>query len=226
LAVPEDGQFFNWPSKFLEFSQTLEIIREQPGVVAKYKLESQGPEFEALLSWLNPDRDCAGDEYVRLHCRLAKIFEARGCLGPEECADETFNRVARQLLEGKEIRTDKPAIYLDGVARLVLREQWGKPAPELIEEVPADKLPEDPNVEVSAKREKERWHVCLEMCLQRLPPESRQLLLEYYSEEKTRKIETRSRMARQLGVATSVLRNRIFKLRNSLRGCVATCLAR
>jgi DNA-directed RNA polymerase specialized sigma24 family protein len=195
-------------------------------VVAKYKLESQGPAFQALLNWLNPDRDCAGDEYVRLHRRLAKIFEARGCLGPEECADETFNRVGRQLLEGKEIRTDNPAIYIDGVARLVLREQWSKPNAQRIDEIPPDQMPEDPNVEVSAKREKERWHVCLEMCLQQLPPESRQLLLEYYSEEKTRKIEIRNRMARQLGVATSVLRNRIFKLRNSLRGCVATCLVR
>ena len=224
--MPEDGQFFNWPSKFLELSQTLDVVELQHAVVAKYKLESQGPAFEALLDWLNPDRDCAGNEYVRLHRRLAKIFEARGCQRPEECADETFNRVGRQLLEGKEIRADNPTIYIDGVARVILREQWSKPAPELIEEVPPDKLPEDPNVDVSAKREKERWHVCLEMCLQQLPPESCQLLLEYYSEEKTRKIEIRGRMARQLGVATSVLRNRIFKLRNSLRGCVTTCLAR
>lgn len=194
--------------------------------MAKDKLKSQGPAFQALLNWLNPDRDCAGDEYVRLHRRLAKIFEARGCLRPEECADETFSRVGRQLLEGKEIRTDNPPIYIDGVARLVLREQWSKPAPERIEEVPADKLPQDPNLEVSAKHEREKRHVCLETCLQQLSPESRQLLLEYYAEEKTRKIETRNRMARQLGVATSVLRNRIFKLRNSLRGCVATCLAR
>jgi DNA-directed RNA polymerase specialized sigma24 family protein len=195
-------------------------------VVSKYKLESEGPAFQALLSWLNPDRDRAGDEYVRLHRRLAKIFEARGCLRPEDCADETFSRVGRQLVEGKEIRTDNPSTYIDGVARLVLREQWSKPTPERIEEVPADELPKASNLEVTAKREKERWHVCLETCLQELAPESRQLLLEYYSEEKTRKIETRSRMARQLGVATSVLRNRIFKLRNSLRGCVSTCLAR
>jgi len=194
--------------------------------VANDKLESQGPAFQALLNWLNPDPDCAGDEYVRLHRRLAKLFEARGCLRPEECADETFNRVGRQLLEGKEIRTDNPPIYIDGVARLVLREQWSKPAPERIEEVPADKLPQDPNLEVSAKHERERQHVCLETCLQQLPSESRQLLLEYYAEDKRRKIETRSRMATQLGVATSVLRNRIFKVRNSLRGCVATCLAR
>jgi DNA-directed RNA polymerase specialized sigma24 family protein len=193
--------------------------------VAKHKPESQGPAFQALLNWLNPNRDRAGEEYVRLHRRLAKIFEARGCLRPEECADETFNRVARQLLAGKEIRTDNPASYIDGVARLVLREEWSKPVPERIEEVPADKLPQDPDLEVSARYDGERWHACLETCLQQLPPEARQLLLAYYAEDKTRKIETRSKMASQLGVATSVLRNRIFKLRNSLRSCVATCLA-
>ena len=227
FAVPKDGQFSNWPSKILEPLPNAELYRTtSTGVVAKYKLDSQGADFQALLNWLNPDRDCAGDEYVRMHRRLAKIFEARGCLRPEECADETFNRVGRQLLEGKEIRTENPAIYIDGVARLILREQWSKPAPEQIEEIPADKLAQGPDLEVSAKHEKERWHVCLESCLQQLPPESRELLLEYYSEDKIRKIETRNRMARQLGVATAVLRNRIFKLRNSLRGCVATCLAR
>lgn len=184
------------------------------------------PAFHALLDWLNPNRERAADEYVRLHRRLAKMFEARGCLTPEDCADETFNRVGGQLVDGKEIRTNNPTAYIDGVARHVLREQWSKPAQAQIEEVSADKLPQDHDREANAKQEKERWHSCLEKCLQALPPESRQLLLEYYAQDKTQKIETRSRMARQLGVASGVLRNRIFKLRNSLRGCVATCLAR
>ncbi len=192
--------------------------------MAKDKLASQGPAFHALLDWLNKDRDSAADEYVRLHRRLAKMFEARGCQTPEDCADETFTRVGRQLVEGKEIRTDNPAIYIDGVARHVLREQWSKPANAQLEEVSAERLPQD--AETTAKRERERWHSCLEECLQQLPRESSQLLLEYYAEDKTQKIETRSKMARELGVATSVLRNRIFKLRNSLRGCVATCVAR
>ena len=188
--------------------------------------QSQGQAFHALLDWLNPNRDRAADEYVRLHRRLAKMFEARGCLTPEDCADETFNRIGSQLIEGKEIRTDNPTFYINGVARHVLLEQWSKPVQEQIEDLPAEKLPQDNHRELNEKQEKERWHSCLEKCLQTLPQESRQLLLEYYAEDKTQKIETRSRMAKQLGVAAGVLRNRIFKLRNSLRGCVATCLAR
>jgi len=194
--------------------------------VAIDRSQSQGQAFHALLDWLNPNRDRAADEYVRLHRRLAKMFEARGCLTPEDCADETFNRIGSQLIEGKEIRTDNPTFYINGVARHVLLEQWSKPVQEQIEDQPAEKLPQDNHREVNEKQEKERWHSCLEKCLQTLPQESRQLLLEYYAEDKTQKIETRSRMAKQLGVAAGVLRNRIFKLRNSLRGCVATCLAR
>ena len=108
--------------------------------MAIQKPDPQNPAFQALLAWLNPDNERAADEYVRFHQRFTKMFEARGCLTPEDCADETFNRVGRQLAAGKVIRTNNPAVYLDGVARYVLREQWSKPAAEDIEAVPPEKL--------------------------------------------------------------------------------------
>jgi DNA-directed RNA polymerase specialized sigma24 family protein len=194
--------------------------------VAREKLQPRDPAFHALLSWLNPDRERASGEYVRLHRRFTKMFEARGCPTPEDCADETFDRVGSQLLAGKEIRTDNPVVYLTGVARLILREQWGKRIQKDIEEVSPDKLTLDNPRELDDREERERRHACLEECLHELSAESRVLLLEYYAEDKTLKIDTRSRMALRLGIATAVLRNRIFKLRNTLRGCVAGCLAR
>lgn len=178
-----------------------------------------------LLEWLDPDRERAADEYVRLHRRLTKMFESRGCQMPEDCADETFNRVARQLRERKEILTDKPVAYLYGVARFVLREQWGKPTQENLEDIAPDKLGQDEARHFADREHKHKQHECLEKCLHELPVESRVLVLEYYAEDKTLKIDTRSRMARHLGIAAGVLRNRIFKLRNNLRGCVAACLA-
>jgi DNA-directed RNA polymerase specialized sigma24 family protein len=181
--------------------------------------------FHALLDWLDPNRDRAGDEYVRLHRRFAKMFEARGCLTPEECADETFTRVGRQLLDGKEIRSDNPTVYLDGVARNVLREQWRKPPPESFEEVSPGEFTRDQRIEID-ERVTEKRHTCLEECLRSLPKTSQSILLEYYAENKSRKIETRNRMADRLGIAAGVLRNRIFKLRNSLRDCISECVAR
>jgi DNA-directed RNA polymerase specialized sigma24 family protein len=194
--------------------------------VAIEKPDPQNPAFQALLAWLNPDNERAADEYVRFHQRFTKMFEARGCLTPEDCADETFNRVGRQLAAGKEIRTNNPAVYLDGVARYVLREQWSKPAAEDIEAVPSEKLTQSDARELDDRQEQERRHTCLDECLQVLPAESRVLVLEYYAEDKTLKIDTRDRMASRLGIATAVLRNRIFKLRNNLRACVGACLAR
>jgi DNA-directed RNA polymerase specialized sigma24 family protein len=189
--------------------------------VAKDKLESQGPAFHALLDWFNPDRERAAEEYVRLHRRISKMFEARGCLMPEDCADETFNRVGCQLAESKEIRTNNPVFYIDGVARHILREQWNRPAHDQVEEISAHDEPR----ESDDKREKEQRHTCLEKCLRDLSAESRMLLLEYYAEDKIQKIEARNRMAQRLGIAAGVLRNRIFKMRISLRRCVDACLA-
>lgn len=190
------------------------------------KLNPRDPALQVLLGWLNHDRERASEEYVRLHRRLTKMFEARGCVTAEECADETFDRVGRQLLEGKEIRAANPIAYLNGVARHVLQEQWGKPIQTDIEGIPLSKLTQDDLSESSEQESKERRYTCLEQCLGKLPDDARVLVLEYYAEDKTLKIDTRSRMAQRLGIAAGVLRNRIFKLRNSLRVCVMNCMAR
>ncbi len=193
--------------------------------MASEKHALQGEAFERLLLWLNSDQERAANEYVRFHQRLTKMFAARGCRRPEECADETFNRVARQVFSGKEIRTDNPLAYLEGVARYVLREEWTKPAPDNLEESSAEKLAHNDSRKRDEVQEKERRQVCLDECLDKLSQESRLLVLEYYSDHKSRKIDTRDQMAERMGIERGVLRNRIFKLRNKLRSCVLECLA-
>jgi RNA polymerase sigma factor (sigma-70 family) len=182
----------------------------------------QGEAFERLLKWLNVEPERAASEYVRLHQRLTKLFTARGCGNPEECADEAFNRVARQVLTGKEIRTDNPAIYLEGVARFILREEWSKVRLKNVDELPGKVTQLRPSQ--TGADEKERQQQCLDECLNELPAESRLLVLEYYSENKKLKSDTRQEMAQRLGIEQGVLRNRIFKLRNKLRTCLIGCL--
>jgi hypothetical protein len=44
---------------------------------------TQPPEpeaFDKLLTWLDPDREKAGDKYQKLHLRLSRIFAAKGLL--------------------------------------------------------------------------------------------------------------------------------------------------
>ena len=57
-----------------------------------------------LLGRLDADREQAGEKYEDLRRTLVRFFGWRGAPFPEEHADETFNRVARRLDEGVEIR--------------------------------------------------------------------------------------------------------------------------
>ncbi|HEY7785163.1 MAG TPA: hypothetical protein VIB00_10575, partial [Pyrinomonadaceae bacterium] len=50
--------------------------------------------FDALLHWLDPQRDRAGLRYEEIRRSLIKIFACRGCAEPEDLADETINRVS------------------------------------------------------------------------------------------------------------------------------------
>ena len=79
--------------------------------------------LEALLAFLDPDRDRAGEKYQQIRQRLVKMFECRGLTPPEEPADETMDRVARRLAEGEHVRAGEPMAYFHGVARNVLRER-------------------------------------------------------------------------------------------------------
>jgi len=191
--------------------------------MASEKHALQGEAFDRLLAWLNSDPEQAATEYVRLHQRLTKLFAVRGCRNPEDCSDEAFNRVARQVMAGKEIRTTNPAMYLEGVARYILKEEWTRMPPEDVAELSKEKLKNFRTSQTGAE-EKERQQQCLERCLSDLPSESRLLVLEYYSEEKKLKCDIRLRMAQRLGIEQGVLRNRIFKLRNKLRTCLISCL--
>src|SRR5918911_1288958 len=92
--------------------------------------------FDQLLSWLHPDREQAGKKYEEVRYKLIKIFGCRGCLTPEDLADETINRVARRLGDIAATYVGDPARYFCGVAQKVHMEYLRKistPPPRLPE---------------------------------------------------------------------------------------------
>jgi len=171
-----------------------------------------------FLVCLDPDSDRAGEKYESLRLTLMKFFDWRGAQFPEECADETINRVIRKIDEGETIR-DIPT-YCHGVARLVLLEKLKGPESKRadFEELPPAALvaPEP--------EEKDERRDCFEGCLKELPVESRQLILQYYSDEKREKIDRRSALAQRLGIPLNALRSRAQRIRNRLEECVHGCL--
>src|SRR5438034_308840 len=96
-------------------------------VVRKQKWILKQEAFEKLLARLGPTPEEAGEQYLQIQRKLVKLFECRGCVAPEECADETLNRVVRRIDEGEEIRTSNILVYAYGIARNVVREQWDRP---------------------------------------------------------------------------------------------------
>jgi DNA-directed RNA polymerase specialized sigma24 family protein len=169
--------------------------------------------FDRLLRWLDADPVRAGAAYEGIRHKLVKIFVYRGSTNAEELADETINRVASRLPEFESEYTGDPALYFYGVARHVHQESMRKPVAAL-REMPQP-TPED---------QREFMHRCLERCVDGLPEEQRELVLDYYSHDPDFKIAHRKGMARRHGFTLNVLRLRVHRIRLALQQCVRDCL--
>jgi hypothetical protein len=164
-------------------------------------------EFEALLAWLAPVRDQAGEKYESTRRMLTRYFECRRCLPADEYVDETIDRVARRLAAGARISCADPGVYFRGVARNVCLEcQRQKTrqvqAAQISQTVESDWSP---------------LPACLEHCLHRLSRDRRQLLEAYY-------LQRREELPARLGITPNAVRLRVFKEKRRLRDCIARCV--
>ena len=179
-------------------------------------------QFTTLLNCLDADRERAGEKYEELRRTLMRFFEWRGAPFPEEHADEAFNRVARRLGEGVEIRNISGYCY--EVARLVFLETT-KGADS--KKVSLEAVNFDPAAAVDLAREiaeKELRMGCLDECLSGLPVESAELILEYYRYEERGQVDRRRVLAKRFGLRRDALANRAQRLRDKLENCVSACL--
>jgi DNA-directed RNA polymerase specialized sigma24 family protein len=175
--------------------------------------------LERLLVRLDPDPARAADAYEALRLSLTRFFDWRGAHFPDECADETLNRLARRLDEGAVVGDIRS--FALGIARLVRLEQARSP------QVRQDELDEQsigPALAVDRDPEP-RLHECLDACLASLPADARTLILEYYQDQRRQKIDRRVRLATQLGLSANALRSRAQRVRDRLERCVRACAA-
>jgi len=174
--------------------------------------------FDRLLTSFAEDRDTAAEKYLEVRRNLVRFFEWRGCPFPEDHADETINRVARRLAEGE--RIGNPSGYCVGVARMLLLEINKERARE---QQALSEMASAP-VAYSDASESEGHIECLRSCLQNLPSDSRELIIEYYQGEKGAKIKHRKRLVERLGIPVNTLRMRALRLREKIQACVEDCL--
>jgi len=178
--------------------------------------------FGKLLLAFDADRDRAAEKYEALRRTLIRFFEWRSAPFPNEHTDETFDRVCRKI-------DDRAAIgniggYCYEVARLVCLEALKGRDRKLVSldaagaPMPAAPVPED------EAADKERRLTCLDECLRVLPPDRRELILEYYRDDRRARIDRRQLLAQRFGLQRETLANRAQRLRNKLEHCVAQCL--
>lgn len=176
-------------------------------------------ELDALLASLHPDREQAAEMYETIRRKLIRLFEWRGCESPEDLTDETFNRVARRLSEGVEVRSSNFG-YFYGVAHLVYKEVRRRAAREQRALEGGEWPPRQPEEEP----EDDRRLACLRRCLDQLPPDQKNLLLRYHQGESN--IRNRKDLSRELGIPINALRIRVHRVRRKLESCVRDCLGR
>ncbi len=174
--------------------------------------------FEALLAWLDPDREQAGVKYEEIRHTLIHIFSWRGRINAEDLADETINRVTRKVLELAPNYNGDPSLYFFGVAKKMVLEIIRREPPAELPE--SDKLqdlrPAEPN-------DSENVHECLDQCLSKLTAADRELILLYHQQEKPT-IEARKQLARRTGISANNLRVKAHRIRAGLHKCIEECL--
>jgi hypothetical protein len=180
---------------------------------AKTKKEVTREKFASFLEWLSPDRDRAGEEYERLRFRLCTFFSQRQCSFADELADETINRV---ILKSSEANIESKIAYFYGVAKNVYRESLRKERIHLdIDEV---------QIAAAGPEEQSFSRECLDKCLEKLAPDSRNLLLDYFSEAKLAKIELHRRLSESLKTTQTALRMKVMRNKQKLKICVQECM--
>jgi RNA polymerase sigma factor (sigma-70 family) len=192
-----------------------------------HQAELQEQTFRRLLAWLDQGVETNGQSYLVIRERLLGYFDRKNCLNADELADETLNRVARRLEEeGGKIETETPARYCYIVARFIFMEHLRetKRADHALGQVQRLASNND-SLMNEAAAEKELRHKCLDQCIGKLDPASRDVITKYYIGKERAKIENRRSLAESLGISVNALSIRACRIRDKLEKCVRACIA-
>ena len=202
------------------YVQTQEVFRESP-------LLTQVA-FDRLLAWLDDGVDSHGERYLEMRRRLVAYFTRRNRPSADDLADETLNRVARTLEQSGVIETKPPARYCYVVARFVMLEDIRserRQAP--LDEMRTADASRARTLSLVASDEglalREHRLDCLDRCLDQLRLDQRELIVEYYRDDRRQKIERRRDLATRLGISMNALGIRVLRIRETLSTCVESC---
>lgn len=179
--------------------------------------------FDGMLLWLHQDRNKAGELYEKIRRSLIKRFQQLGCSEPEELTNRTFDRVAKKLPEIITGYKGEREPYFFSIAFFIYKEWLRRP---IMLSLTTIDFPHPDTTSAEELFDKELLDSCLKDCLEKLSPNSREMIKEYYRGERKVKIESRQRLAEQLGIKLSNLRLRAQRIRTALKECILDCTER
>lgn len=184
--------------------------------------------FQRLLGWLDRGVNSDGQRYVEMRRRLVAYFDHKGCLTPDELADETLNRVARRLDEENLTEAETPARYCYIVARFVFLEflRSSETSTGRLDDMRPQGYARESDIPgaENQKEIKEKMLKCLEECCSKLEPLNREMIIRYYKGTAREKIDGRRTLAQELGISINALSIRACRIRDKLEECVRACV--
>jgi DNA-directed RNA polymerase specialized sigma24 family protein len=186
----------------------------------KYSYDLGQKQFDALLDFLSPNPEEAGQRYEHVRHGLVRFFQIKGCADPQGLADETINRGAAKLHAIDTSKPVQPLSYFYGFAVNILKEYRRRIARESAAETVKPAL----RSEVFEEDREQSLQVYLDRCLEELPGDEKALVMEYYSLDRIEKVRLRHEICERLNCKPSALYTRICRIRSSLKSCIEKCL--
>jgi DNA-directed RNA polymerase specialized sigma24 family protein len=204
------------------------LVDDLPSPKPKWVLTAES--FDAMLVWLNPDRNEAAKKYEEIRAALIKRFQQLikrfpqlSDVDAETLATKTFDRVAKKLPEVIATYVGPPEPYFFSIALYVFKEHLRKPV--LLSLATADYDYKE-LLSAEEKLEKELLDACLQHCMDQLSPTNRAMIREYYYGDGPDKIKIRKELAERLGIRLSNLRLKAQRVRATLKQCILECMER
>src|SRR5688572_12851106 len=177
----------------------------------KYSYDLGQKQFDALLDFLSPIPEEAGQKYEQIRRGLIRFFQVKGCVDPQGLADETINRGAVKLHTFDTSKPVQPFSYFYGFAVNILKENQRRLAREAA--ATAGKTGFRPDVFQEDRDDTLQEY--LERCLEELPGDEKSLVMEYYSLDRIEKVMLRHQICERLKCKPSALYTRISRIRSN-----------
>ncbi|MBK8465331.1 MAG: sigma-70 family RNA polymerase sigma factor [Chloracidobacterium sp.] len=186
--------------------------------------------LDLLIGAIQKDGLDATSEYIRTRSSLVRYFETNGtAVDADMLADETLDRVAKQLAEGKALELRGSRAYFFAVARLVLLENIRRSRRFVSIDDPDNptELANTTESVVEDMYDRIKREIGLDAvvkCRDRLSGQEREILAIYDEGRGREKIDRRNALAEKLGKTKSTLIVAVSRIRTKIKDCVRSKL--